>query len=169
MAAIPTFWVELIVIISAWLVFAAYVTPKLIAHFMLSRDLGNSALAQKLGSYFVEHMMDWAADPKNQDKLDKVLRNVVATKAAGQVLDTAIDYAKGKLIKTFEGKAGKEIAMFRKGIKGQMPEGLRKLFDNKWLDNAVKAVALIDGVLKTLKGGTQPPEEEERAFYDDEH
>lgn len=160
MTAIPIFWAELIVIITAWLVFAAYVTPKLIAHFMLTRDLGNSLLAQKLGSYFVEHMMDWAGDPKNQDKLDKVLRNVVATKAAGQILDTAIDYARKKLIATVEGKAGKEIAMFRKGFKGQFPDSIKKLFDNKWLDNAVKAVTLIDGILKTLKGGKMGEEDE---------
>lgn len=109
-------------------------------------------------------LMDWASDPKNQPKLNAVLRNLLACEATGQALDIAIEVAKKKITSSFEGRAGAEIKAFRKGIALEFPESVQKLFANKWFDNAVKAVGILDGLLKTLKGKgpggqVEPPSE----------
>jgi hypothetical protein len=132
-------------------------TSDYVAAAAISFALYTYSLFRKgLEANVAEQIMGWAADPKNQKQLDAVLRNVLACEATGQALDVAVEYARKKLISTFEGKAGKEIAMFRKGIKAELPESVSKLFENKWFDNAVKAVSIIDGILKTLKGGNPP-------------
>jgi len=103
-----------------------------------------------------EQIIDYLSKPENQKKLDGLLRNVLACEATGQALDIAVEYAKKKITSSLEGQAGAQIKAFRKGIKAEFPESVQKLFENKWVENAVKAVSIIDGILKTLKGGGPP-------------
>ena len=108
-----------------------------------------------------QQLMDWASKPENQPKLNAVLKNILACEVTGQALEIAVEVAKKKITSSFEGRAGSEIKAFRKNFKGQFPESIQKLFENKWVDNAVKAISLVDGLLRTLKGGPQPPPETE--------
>jgi hypothetical protein len=117
-----------------------------------------------ISSNMPQQLMDWASKPENQPKLNAVLKNILACEATGQALEIAIEVAKKKITSSFEGRAGAEIKAFRKGIALEFPDSVQKLFANKWFDNAVKAVGILDGLLKTLKGKgpgdqNEPPSE----------
>ena len=108
-----------------------------------------------LESNIVAQFMEWAMDPKNQDALDKVIRNVLATKATGQAFEIAIELAKRELIKGFEGYYGAQKREFVKGFKGQVPDGIKVIIDHPWFDHFMKGIGVVDTILKALKGG--PP------------
>ena len=116
-------------------------------------------LEKGISSNVPQQLMDWASKPENQPKLNAVLKNILACEVTGQALEIAIEVAKRKITSSLEGKAGAEIKKFRKGIALEFPESVQKLFANKWFESAVKAVSILDGLLKTLKGGGKEPPE----------
>jgi len=158
--------------IVTWLFFAGYITPKLIAHFMLSRDLESSALAERLADFFASRAlkqlsitpetilpkaMEWAAKEENRPTLNAVLLNVLQTDAAGGAANLLVDAVKDKLKAALQGQLGADRKEIIGAFKDAVPEQAKAILDNKYVQTFVDMVQ-VAGQIASIFKVRGPPE-----------
>ena len=163
---------DLLVMITAWLIFAAYITPRLIAYFMSTRDLINSPLASKLADFFAERalkqldltpetllpkVMEWAADPNNRPKLEAVLVNVLQTQAVGAATNIILDNVKDRIKAMLEGQLGAGRKEIYSAIEKAIPEQAAAILQHPTVQKFVQVVQ-VAGQIASMFGKMKAPE-----------
>jgi hypothetical protein len=173
MNPLSNFWLDLSVMIAAWIVFAAYITPRLIAHFMSTRDLLSSPLAEKFADFFAARalkqlqitpetilpkVMEWASAEENRPVLNKVLVNVLQTEAIGAATNIVLDNVKERIKAMLEGQIGAGRKEIYSAIEEAIPEQASAILKHPSVQTFLQIVQTA-GQIATMfgKGKNVPP------------
>ena len=158
--------VALALMVSAWLVFAVLITPRIIAYFLASRDLVNSPLATKLADFFAERalaklditpetiipqVMEWAAKEENRPMLDKVMRNILQTDAITQATNILFEEAKSRIKAMFEGQLGADRKEIIGSFKDLIPEQAQAILEHPSVNTFLHAIQ-VAGQIAAMVG-----------------
>lgn len=147
----------------AWVVFAIYLTPRLIAHFMVTRDLLNSPLALKLADFFASRainektlgiLIEWAGKPENRPILNKFVANMLQTEAVTVAINQLFEMGKERIKAMFEGQLGADRKELIGVFKNAIPEEAKALLENKYVNTFIHAVQMAGQIATMLKGET---------------